>query len=94
MPEVTVSELREGMSDLLGRVQHGGEDITVMKHGKPVAVLISAHAYAFYEALEDAELIREIEAERARPGYDANDTISAEDLYAELRARDAAVAAE
>ena len=26
MAEMTVSEAREGFSDLLGRVQHGGED--------------------------------------------------------------------
>ena len=90
MAEMTVSEAREGFSDLLGRVQHGGEDITIVKHGKPVAVVISAEAYAFYEALEDAQLIREIKAERAKPDYDPNDRMSHDALWAELLAEDAA----
>ncbi len=34
MIEVTVSEARERLADLLGKVQHGGEDVTIKKHGK------------------------------------------------------------
>ena len=56
MITATVSETRENLSDLLGKVQHGGEDVTIMRHGKPVAVMISVEAMAYYEALEDAEL--------------------------------------
>jgi prevent-host-death family protein len=58
MIEVTVSEARENFADLLGKVQHGGEDVTIKKHGKPVAVLISAEAMAYYERLENEELAR------------------------------------
>lgn len=58
MIEVTVSEARERLADLLGKVQHGGEDVTIKRHGKPVAVMISAEAMAYYERLEDAELAR------------------------------------
>ena len=94
MAEMTVSEAREKFSELLGRVQHGQEDITIMKHGKPVAVVISVGGYDFYEGLWDKEMIREIEAERARPDYDPNDTISAEVLFAQMRLDDAAEAAE
>lgn len=54
----TVSEAREELSDLLSKVQHGGEDVTIMRHGKPVAVMISVEAMACYGALEDAELAR------------------------------------
>ena len=90
MPEMTVSEARDKFSDLIGKVQHGQEDITIMKHGKPVAVVISVEAYAFYEALEDAELGREVAAIYADPNYDPNDTISHEELWAELNAEDAA----
>ena len=39
MIEVTVTEARENLADLLGKVQHGGEDVTIKKHGKPVARL-------------------------------------------------------
>lgn len=90
MPEMTVSEAREKFSDLIGKVQHGQEDITIMKHGKPVAVVISVEAYAFYEALEDAELGREVAAIYADPNYDPSDTVSHEELWAELNAEDAA----
>ena len=86
----TVSETREGLADLLGRVQHGGEEVTIVKHGKPVAVMISVEAMAYYERLEDAELSREVAAIYADPAYDPNDTISAEKFFAQLRAEDAA----
>ena len=58
MIEVTVSEARERLADLLGKVQHGGEDVTIKKHGKAVAVMISVEAMAYYERLEDEELAR------------------------------------
>lgn len=90
MIEVTVSEARENLADLLGKVQHGGEDVTIKKHGKPVAVLISAQAMEYYERLEDEELAREVAAMYADPNYDPNDTISHEDLWAEILAEDRA----
>jgi prevent-host-death family protein len=58
MITVTVSQAREKLSDLLGKVQHGREDVTIERHGKPVAVMISVEAMAYYEALEDAELAK------------------------------------
>ncbi len=90
MIEVSVSEARERLAELLGKVQHGGEDVTIKKHGKPVAVLISAEAMEYYERLEDAELAREVAAIYADPDYDPKDTISAEEFFAQLRREDAA----
>jgi prevent-host-death family protein len=58
MITVSVSEARENLSDLLGKVQHGREDVTIERHGKPVAVMISVEAMAYYGALEDAELAK------------------------------------
>ncbi len=58
MIEVTVSEARENLADLLGRVQHGREDVTIKKHGKAVAVMISVEAMEYYERLDDAELAK------------------------------------
>ncbi|OZA19715.1 MAG: hypothetical protein B7Y02_00495 [Rhodobacterales bacterium 17-64-5] len=88
MIEVTVSQARERLADLLGKVQHGGEDVTIKKHGKPVAVLISAEAMEYYERLEDAELAREVAAIYADPDYDPNDTVPHEEVWAELLAAD------
>ena len=90
MIEVTVSEARENLADLLGKVQHGHEDVTIKKHGKPVAVMISVEAMEYYERLEDAELAREVAAIYADPDYDPNDTVSHEDVWAELLAADRA----
>ena len=53
MIEVTVSELRDKMADLLGKVQHGGEVVEISKHGKPVAYVISAKEWAFLQDCED-----------------------------------------
>jgi prevent-host-death family protein len=58
MIEVTVSEARDNLADLLGKVQHGHEDVTIKKHGKAVAVMISVEAMEYYERLEEAELAR------------------------------------
>jgi prevent-host-death family protein len=86
MITVTVSKARETLSDLLGRVQHGREDVTIKRHGKPVAVMISVEAMAYYEALEDAELAKEVAAIYADPDYDPNDTVPAEQVFAKLLA--------
>ena len=86
MLTATVSEARENLSELLGRVQHGGEDVTLVKHGKPVAVMISVEAMAYYAALEDAELAKEAKAAYAEYLADPGPTVSHEDLWAEIEA--------
>ena len=53
MITVSVSEAREGLSDLLGKVQHGGEVVEISKHGKPVAYVVSAAEWAFLQDCED-----------------------------------------
>jgi prevent-host-death family protein len=86
MITVTVSEAREKMADLLGRVQFGQEDVTILKHGKPVAVMISPEAMAHYEALEDAELSKMAQDILDDPNYDPNDVVPAEEVFAAWRA--------
>lgn len=86
MIEVTVSEARERLADLLGKVQHGGEDVTIKKHGKPVAVMISPEAMAYYERLENEELAREGAAAYAEYLADPSKARSHEDLWAEVEA--------
>ena len=58
MITVTVSGAREKIAGLFGQVQYGREGVTILKPGKPVAVMISVEAMAYYEALEDAELAK------------------------------------
>lgn len=89
MIEVTVSEAREGLADLLGKVQHGREDVTITKHGKPVAVMISVEAMAHYEALENAELARMGAEAYAEYLADPSKAVTLEDYLAERAADDA-----
>lgn len=86
MITVTVSEARENLSDLLGKVQHGREDVTIQKHGKPVAVMISVEAMAYYEALEDAELAKMGAEAYAEYLADPSKAVKHEDLWAEVEA--------
>ena len=86
MITVSVTEARENLSDLLGKVQHGGEDVLIQRHGKTVAVMISVEAMAHYEALEDAELTAMMVQNEADPGYNPNDTVSHEELWAQILA--------
>lgn len=90
MIEVTVSEAREKLADLLGKVQHGGEDVTIKKHGKPVAVMISAEAMAYYERLENEELAREGAKAYAEYLADPSKAVTIEEYLAEMAAKDAA----
>lgn len=53
MSTVTASELRKCLSDVLGRVQYGGERVAVTQHGKTVAVLVSAKDFELLRAIED-----------------------------------------
>jgi prevent-host-death family protein len=90
MIEVTVSEAREQLAGLLGKVRHGGEDVTIKKHGKPVAVMISVEAMAYYEALENAELAKAGAEARAEYKADPGKAITLEEYLAETAADRAA----
>ncbi|MGB4829241.1 MAG: type II toxin-antitoxin system Phd/YefM family antitoxin [Paracoccaceae bacterium] len=86
MITVTVSEAREKLSDLLGKVQHGHEDVTIEKHGKPVAVMISVEAMAYFERLEDAELAKLGAEAYAEYLADPSKGMTHEALWAEIEA--------
>jgi antitoxin (DNA-binding transcriptional repressor) of toxin-antitoxin stability system len=94
MATMTVSEARAALPELLSRVEEG-EEVTITRHGRPVAVLIRPDALRSRRAgavLDDAERIRELLARAATglpegPGVTAQ---RAEELIAEIRAgRDA-----
>jgi prevent-host-death family protein len=92
---MTVSEARAVLPELLSRVEEG-EEVTITRHGQPVAVLIRPDALRTRRAraaLDDAERIHELLAEAAAaplpegPGLTAQ---RAEELIGEIRAgRDA-----
>jgi prevent-host-death family protein len=91
MVDVSVSEARARLPDLIRRVE-GGEEVTITRHGETVAVLIHPdllrHRHAG-EALESAARVHDILAgARAAslpesPGLTAE---RAEELIAQIRA--------
>jgi prevent-host-death family protein len=95
MTSMTVSEARAALPELLSRVQDG-EEVTITRHGRPVAVLVRPDALRSRRAgaaLDDAERIHELLTQAAAadladgPGLTAQ---RAEELIAEIRAgRDA-----
>ena len=95
MTSMTVSEARAALPELLTRVEEG-EEVTITRHGRPVAILVrpdalrSRHAGA---ALEDAARIHDLLAEAAasaRPDGPGLTERRAEELIAGIRAsRDA-----
>ena len=54
MAEVlSVTEARQQLAEITGRVRFGGERIVLQKHGKTVAALVSPSDLEALEALED-----------------------------------------
>ncbi len=84
MIEVSVSEVRERLAELLGQVEHAHEQVTITRHGKPVAAIVTMEDLAFMESAEDAFWRKQLDDELARPDYDPNERYSAEDVFAEL----------
>jgi antitoxin (DNA-binding transcriptional repressor) of toxin-antitoxin stability system len=92
---MTASEARAALPDLLSRVE-GGEEVTITRHGRPVAVLVRPDALRSRRAraaLEGAEAIHQMLAAAASgaPGEEPGLTETrAEELIAQIRAgRDA-----
>ena len=54
MTTLEVSRLRQGIADAMNTVAYTGQRISIRRHGKPVAVLVSVEDAAVLEALEDS----------------------------------------
>jgi prevent-host-death family protein len=90
MIEVTVSEARDNLADLLGKVEHAHAQVTITRHGKPVAAIVTMEDLAFMESAEDAFWRKQLDEERARPDYDPNERYSFDEVVAELAKGEAA----
>jgi prevent-host-death family protein len=53
MKTLEASKLRQNISDALNTVAYRGDRISIRRHGKPVAVLMSVEDAALLDALED-----------------------------------------
>ena len=53
MKTLEASQLRQGISDAMNTVAYTGQRISIRRHGKPVAVLVTVEDAAVLEAMED-----------------------------------------
>ena len=79
MTTVSVSQMKDTLSEVLNRAAYGQERIIVASRGKPKAAVISIDDLELLEELEDALAVRDARAE-----YEAGETISLERLITEL----------
>ena len=79
--EVTTRELRNQLSDVLGRAMYAGERIGVTRNGKLAAVVVSV---ADLEALEAFEMAQDIAAYREAKAEDDGERVSIAELRAQL----------
>lgn len=75
--QVTTRELRDQLSEVLGRAMYGGERIGVTRHGKLAAVVVSV---ADLESLEEFELGQDLAAYREAKAADDGQRVSLEEL--------------
>jgi prevent-host-death family protein len=95
MTVMTVSEARAALPELLSRVEDG-EEVTITRHGRAVAVLVRPDALRSRRArcaLDDADRIHELLTEAAATALPVGSGLTAqraEELIGEIRAgRDA-----
>jgi prevent-host-death family protein len=79
MSVISISEMKDALSEILNRAAYGQERIVVTSRGKPKAAVISVDDLELLEELEDAMAAHEALAE-----YERGETISLEELIAEL----------
>ena len=79
MVTISVSEMKDTLSEVLNRAAYGHERIVIASRGRPKAAVISIDDLALLEELEDALAAREALEEHRR-----GETLSLEELIAEL----------
>ena len=75
---LTVTEARESLGDVVNRAAYGQERVTILRHGKPVAALISAQDLALLEYLEDRADAEAARRALAEPGQTPWEKVTAD----------------
>ncbi len=63
---VNVTQVRDNLSEILGRVKYGEEIVTIEKKGKPYAVIISPEQYEAYQKAAKEKLFAVVDKIQAR----------------------------
>ena len=79
MTVISISQMKDSLSEVLNRVAYGRERIVIASRGKPKAAVISVEDLELLEELEDA-----LAAYEAIEEHERGETISLQDLIAEL----------
>ena len=79
--QVSTRELRNQLSDVLGRAMYAGERIGVTRNGKLAAVVVSV---SDLEALEAFEMAQDVAAYRDAKAEDDGERVSLDELRADL----------
>jgi prevent-host-death family protein len=79
--EVSTRELRDQLSDVLGRAMYAGERIGVTRNGKLAAVVVSV---ADVEALEAFEMAQDVAAYRDAVAADDGERVSLADVRRDI----------
>jgi prevent-host-death family protein len=65
---VSITDLKQNTSKIVGEVKSSGQDVTVMQRSRPTVTLIDAQKYQdLIRRLEDFEDIRSIEESKNEP---------------------------
>ena len=79
MTTVSITSLREGISDIASKVMYTGERFCIERSGKPACALISIEDLELLEALED-----KIDIKAAKKALKRNDFVDWEEAKKEL----------
>jgi prevent-host-death family protein len=79
MSEISISQLKDSLSEYVNRAAYARERIIILSRGKPKAVVISLEDLERLEELEDA-----LAAAEALDAYNAGETIPWEQVRVQL----------
>ena len=79
--KVSTRELRDQLSDVLGRAMYAGERIGITRNGKLAAVVVSA---ADLEALEEFEMAQDVATYREAKAADDGERVAIDELRRNL----------
>lgn len=79
MTTISVTAIRQHLSDFLSRVMFGGERVVIERNGKPACALVSMEDVQLLEAMEDR-----FDLEAAKEAIKRDDFVGLDELTRQL----------